>query len=162
MTLLPKNFSIIKLRVRKPRFFVGAVGCSLALLLRGNARMRTLLLLFPKISLRCDFWEPCLAPPNCRILATQFGKSECGALIMESISQGSRKSQRAKALRDFWERGKTMPQRMRVGVCRPVARRALFCRAAERKTAVSPQSGRARRLSLQSRKKVLSLSKLFS
>ena len=30
-----------------------------------------------------------------------------------------------------------MPQRMRVGVCRPAARRALFCRAAERKTAVS-------------------------
>ena len=38
---------------------------------RGNARVRTPLLLFPKISLRCDFREPC-----CRILATQSGKSE--------------------------------------------------------------------------------------
>ena len=58
------------------RTLVVAVGCSLALLLRGNARMRTLLLLFPKISLRCDFWEPCLAPPICRTPAAFMKKGE--------------------------------------------------------------------------------------
>ena len=47
------------------RTLVGAVGCVLASSPRGNARVRTPLLLFPKISLRCDFREPC-----CRILAT--------------------------------------------------------------------------------------------
>ena len=32
----------------------------------GNARMRAPLLLFPKISLRCDFWEPFSAHPCLR------------------------------------------------------------------------------------------------
>ena len=54
------------MRVRKPRLFVGAVGCFLALPQSGNARVRAPLLLFPKISLRCDFREPCLAHPICR------------------------------------------------------------------------------------------------
>ena len=54
---------IIKLRVRKPRFFVGAFGCSLALLLRGNARMRTLLFLFPKSHFVAIFGSPFSATP---------------------------------------------------------------------------------------------------
>ena len=64
------------------------------------------------------------APPICRILAAQFGKSECAALL-----QG----------------------------------RAFKARGAERKTNAEPRFIAANiRLSLRSRKKVLSLSKLFS
>ena len=44
------------------RTLVGAVGCVLASPQSGNARMRASLLLFPKISLRCDFREPFLCP----------------------------------------------------------------------------------------------------
>ena len=47
------------------RTLVGAVGCVLALPQSGNARMRTPLLLFPKISLRCDFREPFKRTPVC-------------------------------------------------------------------------------------------------
>ena len=35
----------------------------------GNARMRAPLLLFPKITLRCDFWEPFSAQPCLRVSA---------------------------------------------------------------------------------------------
>ena len=57
-----RTISNKRLQKQKPRFFVGAVGCPLASPQSGNARMRTPLLLFPKISLRCDFREPFLCP----------------------------------------------------------------------------------------------------
>ena len=63
------HFSLIKLRVPKPRLWKSAPSSEQSAALshrpEGNARMRAPLLLFPKISLRCDFREPC-----CRILAT--------------------------------------------------------------------------------------------
>ena len=67
MTLLPKHFFNNQIARPKTALFgkrslVGAVGSALTLPQSGNARMRTPLLLFPKISLRCDFREPCSCP----------------------------------------------------------------------------------------------------
>ena len=66
LRVTPRDFSFNNfLRVRKPRFFVGAVGCVLTLPQGAKLACALPVLLFPKISLRCDFREPC-----CRILAT--------------------------------------------------------------------------------------------
>ena len=93
MTLLLNAFSIIKSRSQKSHFLQAPSRRSSRLRSRiaprGNARVRTPLLLFPKISLRCDFREPC-----CRIPAAQSGKSECGALIMESIWRAPQREKR--------------------------------------------------------------------
>ena len=70
LRVTPRDFSFNNfLRVRKPRFFVGAVGCVLTLPQGAKLACALPVLLFPKISLRCDFREPCLAPPICRIPA---------------------------------------------------------------------------------------------
>ena len=53
-----KSNSAFQNRILNKRTLVGAVGCALALSQSGNARMHAPLLLFPKISLRCDFREP--------------------------------------------------------------------------------------------------------
>ena len=50
-------------RILNKRTLVGAVGCPLASPQSGNARMHAPLLLFPKISLRCDFREPFCRKP---------------------------------------------------------------------------------------------------
>ncbi len=66
LRVTPRDFSFNNfLRVRKPRFFVGAVGCVLTLPQGAKLACALPVLLFPKISLCCDFREPC-----CRILAT--------------------------------------------------------------------------------------------
>ena len=88
LRVTPRDFSFNNfLRVRKPRFFVGAVGCVLTLPQGAKLACALPVLLFPKISLRCDFREPCLAPPICRKPAAFLKRGECARFHL-SLAQG--------------------------------------------------------------------------
>ena len=89
MTLLLNAFSIIELRAQKSHFLQAPSRRSSRLRSRiaprGNARVRTPLLLFPKISLRCDFREPC-----CRIPAAFSERVNAARLNNRSQKQKPR------------------------------------------------------------------------